>query len=198
MAGRGDPVRIEIAHGDITAFAVDAIVNAANNALAGGGGVDGAIHRAGGAAILDECREIRRTTLPDGLPTGRAVATGAGRLPARWVIHTVGPVYSVSEDRSALLRSCYRESLLVAEGLGAATVAFPLISAGVFGWPKDDAVRQALTVLQAAERSSGGAGPSIEAGERTADDAPVLAEVRTVTLVLYDRATFDLAQSMHG
>lgn len=168
-------MRIELAHGDITTFAVDAIVNAANNALLGGGGVDGAIHRAGGAAILDECREIRRTILPDGLPTGRAVATGAGRLSARWVIHTVGPVYSPSEDRSHLLRSCYRESLTVAEELGAEALAFPLISAGVFGWPKKDAIRQALDVLQGAAAE---------------------VSVREVTLVLFDRATFDLASGI--
>jgi O-acetyl-ADP-ribose deacetylase (regulator of RNase III) len=170
-------VRIELAHGDITTFTVDAIVNAANNALLGGGGVDGAIHRAGGEAILDECRELRRTVLPDGLPTGRAVATGAGRLPARWVIHTVGPVYSAAEDRSGLLRSCYRESLSVAEDLGAATVAFPLISAGVFGWPKEDAIRQALTVLQG---------------------AAVDVAVQETTLVLFDRATFELARTLRG
>jgi O-acetyl-ADP-ribose deacetylase (regulator of RNase III) len=172
-------MRIELAHGDITTFTVDAIVNAANNALLGGGGVDGAIHRAGGAAILDECRELRRTTLPNGLPTGQAVATGAGRLPARWVIHTVGPVYSPSEDRSDLLRSCYRESLAVAGELGAATVAFPLISAGVFGWPKDDAIRQALAVLRGS----------------TSDAPPVTVE--GITLVLFDRATYELARQLH-
>lgn len=169
-------MRIELAHGDITTFAVDAIVNAANNALLGGGGVDGAIHRAGGAAILEECRDLRRTTLPDGLPTGRAVATGAGRLSARWVIHTVGPVYSAAEDRSDLLRSCYRESLLVARDLGAATIAFPLISAGVFGWPREDAIVQALTVLQIA-----------------AADASSAATLEDATLVLFDRATYDMA-----
>jgi O-acetyl-ADP-ribose deacetylase (regulator of RNase III) len=176
-------MRIELAHGDITTFAVDAIVNAANNALLGGGGVDGAIHRAGGAAILDECRELRRTTLPDGLPTGRAIATGAGRLKARWVIHTVGPVYSKSEDRSDLLRSCYRESLAVAEDLGAETVAFPLISAGVFGWPKEDAIRQALDVLLGAAAEATDAAPS---------------SVREVTLVLFDSATFELARRLRG
>jgi len=169
-------MRIELAHGDITTFAVDAIVNAANNALLGGGGVDGAIHRAGGAAILEECRDLRRTTLPDGLPTGRAVATGAGRLSARWVIHTVGPVYSAAEDRSDLLRSCYRESLSVARDLGAATIAFPLISAGVFGWPREDAIVQALTVLQIA-----------------AADASSAATLEDATLVLFDRATYDMA-----
>lgn len=183
-------MRIALAHGDITTFEVDAIVNAANNALLGGGGVDGAIHRAGGAAILDECRELRRTTLPDGLPTGRAVATGAGRLAARWVIHTVGPVYSATEDRRDLLRSCYRESLTVAADLGAATIAFPLISAGVFGWPKEDAIRQALAALNGVvDVSANGAGLA---------GAPVPASAQDVTLVLFDRATFDLARRVRG
>ncbi len=130
--------------GDITEAQVDAVVNAANSSLLGGGGVDGAIHRCGGPEILAACRELRRTRYPQGLPTGLAVATPAGRLPARWVIHTVGPVYSVREDRSHLLASCYRESLAVADWLGARTVAFPAISAGVFAWPLDDAARIAL------------------------------------------------------
>ncbi len=125
--------------GDITAQRVDAIVNAANSSLLGGGGVDGAIHRAGGPEILAACRRLRDTELPDGLPAGRAVATGAGRLPARWVIHTVGPVHSRTQDRSATLASCYRESLRLAATLGARSVAFPAISAGVYGWPMEDA-----------------------------------------------------------
>ena len=99
---------IEIVQGDITRLRVDAIVNAANSSLLGGGGVDGAIHRAGGPAILAACRQLRATSLPDGLPAGQAVATTAGKLPATWVIHTVGPVYSRTEDRSALLVSFYR------------------------------------------------------------------------------------------
>ncbi|MCW3844732.1 O-acetyl-ADP-ribose deacetylase [Micromonospora yasonensis] len=136
--------------GDITAQQVDAIVNAANSSLLGGGGVDGAIHRRGGPAILAECRALRASRYGKGLPTGQAVATTAGNLPARWVIHTVGPVFSPREDRSALLRDCYANSLTVADGLGATTVAFPLISAGVYGWPVEDAVRQALIVLRAA------------------------------------------------
>src|SRR2546430_17724630 len=107
--------------GDITRERVDAIVNAANSGLSGGGGVDGAIHRAGGPAIVDACRELRRTTHRDGLPTGQAVATTAGDLPARWVIHTVGPVYARGVDRSDLLRSCYASSLAVAAGGGAAS-----------------------------------------------------------------------------
>ena len=143
-------MEITLVNGDITAERVDAIVNAANSGLLGGGGVDGAIHRAGAPAILEECRALRREKLPDGLPTGRAVATTAGDLPARWVIHTVGPVYSRSEDRSDLLASCYRESLRVAGELGAATVAFPAVSAGIYGWPLDDAARIALTTVSMA------------------------------------------------
>lgn len=141
-------MEIVLVEGDITAERVDALVNAANSSLLGGGGVDGAIHRRGGPAILAECRALRASRYGRGLPTGQAVATTAGDLPARWVIHTVGPVWSDDEDRSALLRDCYRNSLLVAEELGAASVAFPLISAGVYGWPVEDAVRQALAVLR--------------------------------------------------
>ncbi len=142
---------ITLVQGDITRQRVDAVVNAANSSLLGGGGVDGAIHRRGGPAILEECRELRASRHQDGLPTGHAVATTAGELPARWVIHTVGPVYATSEDRSDLLASCYRESLRVADELGAATVAFPAVSAGVYGWPLDDAARIAVdTVHQTA------------------------------------------------
>ena len=143
-------MEITLVEGDITAQQVDAIVNAANSSLLGGGGVDGAIHRKGGPAILEECRALRASRYGRGLPTGQAVATTAGNLPARWVIHTVGPVFAAGEDRSALLRDCYANSLRVADELGAVTVAFPLISAGIYGWPVDDAVRQALTVLRAA------------------------------------------------
>ena len=139
---------IEVVHGDITTVEVDAIVNAANSGLLGGGGVDGAIHRAGGPEILAECRHLRATTFQDGLPAGQAVATTAGRLPARWVIHTVGPVYSATDDRSATLRSAYITSLAVASDLGALSVAFPLISSGVYGWPADDAVRQAVGTVR--------------------------------------------------
>ena len=120
---------ITLAQGDITRQQVDAVVNAANGSLLGGGGVDGAIHRRGGPAILTQCRELRASRYQDGLPTGQAVATTGGELPARWVIHTVGPVYAQSEDRSELLASCYRESLQVADELGAVTVAFPAVSA---------------------------------------------------------------------
>src|SRR4051794_32186085 len=142
--------RILLVTGDITAQRVDAIVNAANSSLLGGGGVDGAIHRKGGPEILAECRQLRAGRYGGGLPTGEAVVTTAGRLPARWVIHTVGPVWSASEDRTPLLRACYTNSLRVADELGAASVAFPLISSGVYRWPVRDAVVQALTAIRAA------------------------------------------------
>ncbi|HEY2043855.1 MAG TPA: O-acetyl-ADP-ribose deacetylase [Jatrophihabitans sp.] len=144
-------MKTEVVLGDITEQRVDAIVNAANSSLLGGGGVDGAIHRRGGPDVLEACRALRAGQFGGGLPTGQAVATTAGRLPARWVIHTVGPVYSQSDDRTQLLRSCYSESLRVAAELGAASVAFPLISAGIYRWPLEDAIRQALDVVQASE-----------------------------------------------
>ncbi|MDF5751718.1 O-acetyl-ADP-ribose deacetylase [Spongiactinospora sp. TRM90649] len=143
-------MRIVLVRGDITEQRVDAVVNAANSSLLGGGGVDGAIHRRGGPEILAECRALRASQYGGGLPTGQAVATTAGRLPARWVIHTVGPVHSGSEDRSHLLASCYRESLRVAGDLGARTVAFPAISTGIYGWPLDDGARIALRTVRAA------------------------------------------------
>ncbi|WP_280220566.1 O-acetyl-ADP-ribose deacetylase [Nocardia neocaledoniensis] len=143
--------RIEAMRGDITEQRVDAVVNAANSSLLGGGGVDGAIHRRGGPEILSACRDLRASHYGKGLPTGQAVATTAGRLPARWVIHTVGPVWSATEDRSALLASCYRESLRVASELGAHTVAFPAISTGIYGWPMDDGARIAVETVRAAE-----------------------------------------------
>jgi O-acetyl-ADP-ribose deacetylase (regulator of RNase III) len=139
---------IELVRGDITRQRVDAIVNAANSSLLGGGGVDGAIHRRGGPAILDECRELRASHYGKGLPTGQAVATTAGELDARWVIHTVGPRFTHEEDRSDLLASCYRESLRVADELGARTVAFPAVSAGIYGWPMDDAARIAVDTVR--------------------------------------------------
>ena len=164
--------RIVLAKGDISAESVDAIVNAANSSLMGGGGVDGAIHRKGGPEILEECRRIRATTLPHGLPPGRAVATTAGRLAARWVIHTVGPVYSKSEDRSPILASCHIESLRVADELGAATVAFPAISTGVYGYPLELAAPVAI-------RAVGEAGTA----------------VKEVRFVLFDQAAFDAFES---
>ena len=139
---------ITVVRGDLTDQDVDAVVNAANSSLLGGGGVDGAIHRRGGPEILAECRRLRAQRYPDGLPTGEAVATTAGRLPARWVIHTVGPVYSASSDRSALLASCHRASLRVADELGAATVAFPAISCGVYGYPVAEAAPVAMAAVR--------------------------------------------------
>src|SRR5688572_7253143 len=145
--------RIVLVEGDITEQHVDAIVNAANATLLGGGGVDGAIHRRGGPSILEACRRIRSTEWPDGLPAGRAVATTGGDLPARWVIHTVGPVYAREEDPAALLSSCHTESLRVADDVGASTVAFPAISTGAFGYPLDEAARVAVEAVRTAETS---------------------------------------------
>ena len=143
--------RLIVKTGDITAEHADAIVNAANRTLLGGGGVDGAIHHTGGPAILEACREMRRTRYPDGLPTGEAVATTAGDLPARWVIHTVGPVWhGGGRNEPALLAACYRNALAVAAGLGARTVAFPAISTGVYGYPKPQAATVACEALRAA------------------------------------------------
>jgi O-acetyl-ADP-ribose deacetylase (regulator of RNase III) len=143
-------MRIQLVRGDITEQVVDAIVNAANSSLMGGGGVDGAIHRRGGPEILEECRRIRAERFPEGLPTGQAVTTTGGRLPARWVIHTVGPVFSTSEDRSHLLASCHTESLRVAEELGARTLAFPAISTGVYGYPVELAAPVAIRAVREA------------------------------------------------
>ncbi|GHJ99576.1 macro domain-containing protein [Streptomyces sp. Y2F8-2] len=140
---------ITLVKGDITRQSADAIVNAANSSLLGGGGVDGAIHRRGGPAILEECRALRASRYGKGLATGKAVATTAGELDARWVIHTVGPRFNPQEDRSELLASCYRESLRVADELGARTVAFPAVSAGIYGWPIDDAARIAVETVRA-------------------------------------------------
>ncbi len=135
---------VTVVLGDITTQQVDAIVNAANNAMRGGGGVDGAIHRAGGPAVLEDC--IAR--FPRGLATGDAGWTTAGAMPARWVIHTVGPNHRAGQTDRALLISCYARCLQVADELGAETVAFPLISAGVYGWPHEDAVRVAIETLR--------------------------------------------------
>jgi O-acetyl-ADP-ribose deacetylase (regulator of RNase III) len=145
--------RIALVRGDITKQEADAIVNAANGSLMGGGGVDGAIHRAGGRAILEECRRVRAERFPNGLPTGEAVATTGGNLPARWVIHTVGPVYSGSKEDPALLASCHRESLRVAEELGARMVAFPAISTGVYRYPLELAASVAVEAVRDAPAS---------------------------------------------
>lgn len=164
-------MRMVLVEGDITEQRVDAIVNAANSSLLGGGGVDAAIHRKGGPEILAACRELRVSRYGGGLPTGQAVATTAGRLPARWVIHTVGPVWRTGEDRSPLLRACYANSLAVADEIGAGTVAFPLISSGIFGWPVDDAVRQAVIAIRAAQTT-----------------------VAQARLVLFGRSTYETAE----
>lgn len=159
---------IVLLQGDITEQDVDAIVNAANSSLMGGGGVDGAIHRRGGPAILEDCRRLRADKYPDGLPTGLAVATAGGRLTAKWVIHTVGPVYSRREDRSALLASCHTESLRVADQVGATTIAFPAISTGVYGYPLDEAAPVAIAAVRRATT-----------------------RVVEVRFVLFDRAAYD-------
>ena len=138
-------MRVTTVLGDITTQQVDAVGNAANRGMRGGGGVDGAIHRAGGPEVLAEC--VRR--FPDGLPTGRAGWTTAGNLPARWVIHMVGPNWNAGERDPDLLASCYREALAVAAELGAVTLALPAVSAGVYGWPLDDAARIAVRAVAA-------------------------------------------------
>jgi O-acetyl-ADP-ribose deacetylase (regulator of RNase III) len=150
---------VKVVVGDITSQTVDAIVNAANSSLLGGGGVDGAIHRAGGPAILDECKEIRRTQFPQGLPTGEAVITSAGNLPSKFVIHTVGPVYGRhGGEEAALLAGCYTNSLQLAIKHTLSTIAFPAISTGVYGYPlheaaavSSDAIKQFLSTERAIE-----------------------------------------------
>ncbi len=137
-------MQVEVTRGDITRQRVDAIVNAASSAMRGGGGVDGAIHRAGGPEILADC--VRR--FPHGLATGSAGWTTAGDLPARWVIHVVGPNYAAGQRDRGLLESCYSGALAVADELGARSIAFPLVSAGIYGWPKDDAIAAAVETLR--------------------------------------------------
>jgi len=157
-------MRITVVEGDITRQDVDAVVNAANSAMRGGGGVDGAIHRAGGRDVLEDC--INR--FPDGLATGDAGWTTAGELPAQWVIHVVGPNRHAGQTDRGLLLSCYRRALEVADELGAHTVAFPLVSAGVYGWPKDDAIAAPLEVFRSADT-----------------------RVEEARLVAYDHATYE-------
>jgi O-acetyl-ADP-ribose deacetylase (regulator of RNase III) len=141
--------RVLVRVGDITKEAVDAIVNAANGSLLGGGGVDGAIHRAGGPDILKQCKEIRRVQFPDGLPTGQAVITTAGRMPAKYVIHTVGPVYGRGgKDKAALLAACYENSLKLAVERDLQTVAFPAISTGIYGYPPAEAAQVSSTAIE--------------------------------------------------
>jgi len=141
--------RVELTLGDITLQAVEAIVNAANSSLLGGGGVDGAIHRGAGPSLLEECRRIRREQLPGGLPAGEAVITDAGRLPARYVIHTVGPIWQGGDAREPeVLASCYRSSLRLAAEHGLASVAFPSISTGAYGYPVSPAALVALRTVR--------------------------------------------------
>jgi O-acetyl-ADP-ribose deacetylase len=139
--------RIEAVRGDLTTQHVDAIVNAANSSLLGGGGVDGAIHAAAGPSLVRECRELRRTSLPAGLDVGDAVATGAGELPCRWVVHTVGPNRHAGQRDPALLASCFARSLAVAREVGARTVAFPAVSAGVYGWDVEEVAGVAVRTV---------------------------------------------------
>ena len=141
--------RVLVVVGDITRQDVTAIANAANSTLLGGGGVDGAIHRAGGPEILKECQEIRRTVYPDGLPTGQAVITTGGNLPAKYVIHTVGPIYGQQPEReSELLAACYQNSLLLALEHSISSIAFPSISTGAFGYPKSEAAKVASATIK--------------------------------------------------
>jgi O-acetyl-ADP-ribose deacetylase (regulator of RNase III) len=169
---------IEIIRGDITALEVDAIVNAANSSLMGGGGVDGAIHRAAGPELLAECRKIAAARRPESpCPAGEAVITGAGRLPCKRVIHTVGPVWQGGgRGEAALLASCYRKSLLLAEGAGLAAVAFPNISTGVYGYPKDKA-----------------AAVAVESVRKTLGETP---GIKRVVFVCFDRENFDLYRNL--
>jgi O-acetyl-ADP-ribose deacetylase (regulator of RNase III) len=140
-------MEITVVEGDITEQDVDAVVNAANRAMRGGGGVDGAIHRAGGPAVLEDCRQ----RFPDGLATGQAGWTTAGNMPAGWVIHVVGPNFNAGERDRSLLTSCYANALKVADELGARSVAFPLVSAGIYGWPREDAIAAAIETLRNTE-----------------------------------------------
>lgn len=141
--------RVIVKTGDITREDVDAVVNAANSSLLGGGGVDGAIHRAGGPEILAACKALRAQQYPDGLPTGEAVITSGGRLPARYVIHTVGPVYGRGgADKAKKLASCYRSSLALAAQQGLRSIAFPAISTGVYGYPQDEAAAVASRTIE--------------------------------------------------
>jgi O-acetyl-ADP-ribose deacetylase (regulator of RNase III) len=141
--------RLIVTTGDITRMKTEGIVNAANSSLMGGGGVDGAIHRGGGPSILEECKGLRKTRYPDGLPTGDAAATGAGNLPARYVIHTVGPVWHGGGSGEAeKLSGCYRRSLEEAAKLRLKEVAFPAISTGIYGYPKEEAARVAFEAVR--------------------------------------------------
>jgi O-acetyl-ADP-ribose deacetylase len=145
--------QISLVRGDITQQAADAIVNAANSSLLGGGGVDGAIHKVGGPAILQECKRLRSERYPDGLPVGEAVSTTAGDLPARWVIHTVGPRYGIDDPAPELLAKCHTSALAVADDLGARSIAFPAISTGVYGYPVSEAADVAIEAVRNTQTS---------------------------------------------
>jgi len=170
---RWQGVQVDLFQGDITRFVCDALVNAANEQLVGGGGVDGAVHRVGGPSILAECRRI------GSCPTGQAVVTGAGALPARWVVHTVGPIWrGGGEGEAELLASAHRESLAAAARRGARHVAIPAISTGVYGYPAAQAAAVAMATVKA----------HIESG------APAERVVRRITFVLYSAEHYTLFQ----
>jgi O-acetyl-ADP-ribose deacetylase (regulator of RNase III) len=174
--------RIEAVEGDITTQRVDAIVNAANSSLLGGGGVDGAIHAAAGPALLAECRTLRRDSYPDGLPVGAAVSTGAGNLPCRWVVHTVGPNRHAGQTDPALLESCFSTSLAVAACAGARTIAMPAVSAGIYGWDADEVAEIAVTTVRG----------DLERGTIvTAYGDADLGQVELVRFVLFGARTYD-------
>lgn len=176
-------MRIEAVEGDITTEHVDAIVNAANSSLLGGGGVDGAIHRAAGPALLTACREVRRTRYPDGLPVGDAVVTPGFALPAAWVIHTVGPNRHAGETSPLMLASCFARSLELAVGVGARTVAFPAVSAGAYGWDMAEVARIAVSTVHAWDAGTTG-------------DAGLVHGIELVRFVLFSPqalATFEAA-----
>lgn len=155
-------MRIEAVTGDITRQGVDAVVNAANSTLLGGGGVDGAIHAAAGPRLLEECRRLRGTSWRGGLPVGEAVATGAGDLPARWVIHTVGPNRYRGQTDPALLASCFTRSLEIAATLPARSVAFPAISAGAFGWPVEEVADVAVRAVRSYAAAAARVAPDVD------------------------------------
>ncbi|MGA8790270.1 MAG: O-acetyl-ADP-ribose deacetylase [Paenarthrobacter sp.] len=178
-------MRIDILRGDITTRPVDAIVNAANSSLLGGGGVDGAIHRAAGPELLAACRELRRTELPDGLPVGAAVATPGFRLRAQWVVHTVGPNRHAGQTDPALLASCFRESLKVAAGLNARTIAFPAVSAGIYGWDARQVAEAAFDAVRSFSSSS---------SEGSAAESPL----EVVEFVLFSEDTTAVFRTVFG
>jgi O-acetyl-ADP-ribose deacetylase (regulator of RNase III) len=181
MAARYLGGRVVVTTGDITSIAVDAIVNAANSALIGGGGVDGAIHDRGGSTVTAACGELRRTRYPDGLPVGEAVLSTAGNLPARFVVHTVGPIWGSDEPADKLLASCYRRAIELIDAEGLQTISFPAISTGAYGYPRDRAAQVASKAI--------------------AEALGKAHSVRTVHLVFYsdaDRRTFEEHQQFPG